>query len=176
MGHLEGGKAVAFSVGDKVVHPRYGPGRIVGIERWELLEGDRSYYVIEIPDQSLTVRLPVVTANEVGVRSAVAPSSLPEVLSTLRSKPRQLPDDYKVRQEQIDEKVKTGNVMQLAQVVRDLTWHGERAHLTKRDSDLLRQGQELLAAEVALVSGDDISESTKLILTIMTTAVSGAAS
>jgi len=165
---------MAFSVGDKVVHPRYGPGRIISVERWEFPDGDRSYYVIEIPDQALTVRLPVVTADEVGVRSAVAPSNLPKVLSTLRSKPSELPDDYKERQEQIDEKVKTGNVLQLAQVVRDLTWHGERSHLTKRDSDLLRQGQDLLAAEMALVSGDDVSESNKLILTIMTAAVAGA--
>lgn len=166
---------MAFSVGDKVVHPRYGPGQIVSVEQWEFLDGERSYYVIEIPDQALTVRLPVATADEVGMRSALAPSSLPEVLSTLRSEPSQLPDDYKERQEQIDEKVRTGNVMQLAQVVRDLTWHGERAHLTKRDSDLLRQGQDLLAAELALVSGDHFSESTKLILTIMTDAVAGTA-
>jgi RNA polymerase-interacting CarD/CdnL/TRCF family regulator len=98
------------------------------------------------------------------------------VLSTLRSKPQQLPDDYKERQEQIDEKVKTGHVMQLAQVVRDLTWHGERAHLTKRDSDLLRHGQDLLAAEMALVSGQAVSDSNKLILSVMTAAVANAAS
>jgi RNA polymerase-interacting CarD/CdnL/TRCF family regulator len=66
--------------------------------------------------------------------------------------------------------------MQLAQVVRDLTWHGERAHLTKRDSDLLRQGQDLLAAEMALVSGQAVSDSNKLILSVMTAAVANAAS
>lgn len=167
---------MTFSVGDKVVHPRYGPGHVVGIERWEHLDSEQTYYVIEIPDQALTVRLPVTTANDVGVRSALAPSNLPQVLSTLRSKPQQLPDDYKERQEQIDEKVKTGHVMQLAQVVRDLTWHGERAHLTKRDSDLLRHGQDLLAAEMALVSGQAVSDSNKLILSVMTAAVASAAS
>jgi CarD family transcriptional regulator len=167
---------MTFSVGDKVVHPRYGPGHVVGIERWQHLDSERAYYVIEIPDQALTVRLPVTTANDVGVRSALAPSNLPQVLSTLRSKPQQLPDDYKERQEQIDEKVKTGHVMQLAQVVRDLTWHGERAHLTKRDSDLLRHGQDLLAAEMALVSGQAVSDSNKLILSVMTAAVANAAS
>lgn len=167
---------MAFSVGDKVVHPRYGPGRVISVERWDLIDGERYYYVIEIPDQALTVRLPVVRADEVGVRSAMSPSRLSQVLRTLRSKPHELPDDYKERQEQIDEKVKGGNAMQLAQVVRDLTWHGERAHLTKRDSDLLRQGQDLLAAEMALVSGEDVSESVKLILTTMTAAVADAGS
>ncbi len=164
---------MAFSVGDKVVHPRYGPGRIAGLERWERVDGVHVYYVIEIPGQSLTVHLPVIRADEVGVRPAMSPSGLSQVLRTLRSRPRRLPDDYKERQEEIDEKVKTGNVMQLARVVRDLTWHGERAHLTKRDSDLLKQGQDLLAAEMALVSGDDVSDSTQLIMTTMTAAVAG---
>lgn len=167
---------MAFSVGDKVVHPNYGPGWIAGLERWAFTNGERSYYVIEIPDQGLTVHLPVAKADEVGVRMAMSPSRLSQVLSTLRSDPHRLPDDYRERQEQIDEKVRTGNVMQLAQVVRDLTWHGERAHLTKRDADLLKQGQDLLAAEMALVSGDDISDSNRLILAIMTAAVAGAES
>jgi len=160
-----------FSVGDKVVHPHYGPGRIASLERWEYMDGARSYYVIEVPAQALIVHVPVLKADEMGVRPAMSPSSLPQVLSMLRSRPRQLPDDYKERQEQIDAEVKTGHVMQLAQVVRDLTWHRERAHLTKRDSDLLKQGQELLAAEMALVSGDSVSDSSELIGCTMTAAV-----
>lgn len=165
-----------FSVGDKVVHPHYGPGWITSVERWESIDGAKSYYVIEVPGQGLTVRIPVRNAREMGVRPAMSPSSLPRVLSTLRSKPRQLPDDYKERQEQIDAEVRTGQVMRLARVVRDLTWHGERAHLTKKDSDLLKQGQDLLAAEMALVSGDDISDSTELIGSTMIAAVTDALS
>jgi CarD family transcriptional regulator len=165
-----------FSVGDKVVHPHYGPGWIASVEQWESADGEKSYYVIEIPGRGLTVRIPVHNAREVGVRPAMSPSSLPQVLSTLRSTPRQLPDDYKERQEQIDAEVRTGQVMQLAQVVRDLTWHGERAHLTKRDSDLLKQGQDLLAAEMALVSGDDVSDSSELIGSTMVAALMGALS
>jgi CarD family transcriptional regulator len=165
-----------FSVGDKVVHPHYGPGWITSVERWESIDGAKSYYVIEVPGRGLTVRIPVRNAREMGVRPAMSPSSLPRVLSTLRSKPRQLPDDYKERQEQIDAEVRTGQVMRLARVVRDLTWHGERAHLTKKDSDLLKQGQDLLAAEMALVSGDDISDSTELIGSTMIAAVTDALS
>jgi CarD family transcriptional regulator len=152
-----------FSVGDNVVHPHYGPGRIASVTQWEAMEGARSYYVIEIPDQGLTVYVPALKAGEVGVRPAMSQSKLQEVMRTLRSKPRLLPDDYKVRQEQVNAKLKTGHVIQLAKVVRDLTWHAERAHLTKIDTDLLKEGWDLLAAEMALVSGVDISDSSKLI-------------
>ena len=162
-----------FSVGDKVVHPHHGPGWIASIERREILDGPKRYYAIEIPGQGLTVHLPVGSADEVGVRLAMSQSRLTRLLSMLRGKPRPLPEDYKERQEQICAQLETGQVMQLAWVVRDLTWHRERAHLTKTDSDYLKQGRNLLAAEMALVSGDTVSASRKLIEATMTAAVAG---
>lgn len=152
-----------FSVGDRVVHPHHGPGRIVGIERKDLLDGPKRYYVIQVPAHGLTVQIPVQRVGQVGVRPAIPPSKLPKVLKKLRSKPRNLPDDFKERQEQIGEQLQSGRVMQVAGVVRDLSWHRDRAHLTKRDTDLLKQGQDMLAAEMALVSGSDISETSDLI-------------
>lgn len=152
-----------FSVGDKVVHPHHGPGRIADVAQFELMDGEKSYYTIEILAHALTIHLPVVGADEVGLRRAMSPSKLSRVLSTLGGKPHRLPDEYRERQELIAEKVSAGGVLHLAQVVRDLTWHEQRAHLTKRDSDLLSEGWELLAAEMALVSGVDIAESSELI-------------
>jgi len=82
-----------------------------------------------------------------------------------------LPEDYRERQEQVSAQLKTGRVIQLARIVRDLSWHGEQAHLTKTDSDYLKQGRDLLAAEMSLVSGDTISDASKLIDATMTAAV-----
>lgn len=162
-----------FSVGDKVVHPNHGPGRVASVERRDLMDGLKRYYVIDIPGQGLTVHIPVGRADAAGVRRAMSQSRLPRVLSTLRSEPCQLPENYKERQEQIIEKLRTGRVMQLASVVRDLTWHRERAHLTRKDSDCLKQGQDLLAAEMALVSGDDVSDANRLIDATMNAALAG---
>jgi CarD family transcriptional regulator len=160
-----------YSVGDKVVHPRFGPGRIAGVERQELIDGPRTYYVIEMVARGLIVHVPVLKADEAGVRPAMSLSSLPQVLSTLRSRPRQLSDDHRLRQEQVGAKIKTGLVLQLARIVRDLTWRGARAHLTKNDSESLKQGQQLLAAEMALVSGGNVSDSSKLITSTLAAAV-----
>jgi CarD family transcriptional regulator len=162
---------MSFSVGDKVVHPNHGPGSIASIERRELLDGAKRYYVIEMSGQGLTVYMPVHSADEGGMRLAMSQSRFPRVLNMLRGKPHSLPDDYRERQEQICAQLKTGRVMQLARVVRDLTWHRERAHLTKTDSDYLKQGRYLLAAEMALVSGDAVSDASKLIEATMTAAV-----
>ena len=165
-----------YSIGDKVVHPRFGPGRIAGMERQELADGPRSYYVIKMMVRRLTVHVPVLRADEAGVRPAISPAAIPEVMSTLRRRPRRLSDDPKQRQEQVGALIKTGLALQLARIVRDLTWRGARAHLNRNDSESLKQGQELLAAEMALVSGGDLSDSSKLIASTLATAVAGALS
>jgi len=162
-----------FSVGDKVVHPYHGPGRVVSVARRELMDGPKHYYVIDIPGRGLTVHIPVGNAGDLGVRRAMSQSRLPRVLSMLRGRPHLLPADYRERQEQIWTQLKTRQVMQLARVVRDLTWHRKIAHLTKTDSDYLRQGLDLLAAEMALVSGDAVSDASKLIEATMTAAMAG---
>jgi CarD family transcriptional regulator len=160
-----------FSVGDKVVHPHHGPGSIAGIERRDLLDGAKRYYVIEIPERRLTLHVPVRKADEIGMRLAMSQSRFPRVLGMLRSRPHLLPKDYKERQEQICAQLKTGRVMQLARVVRDLTWHRKLAHLTKTDTDYLKQGRDLLAAEMALASGDALSDASKLIEATLTAAM-----
>ena len=147
-----------YSVGDMVVHPLHGPGKITNIAHKEFLDGKKRYYVINIPVQDLTLYVPRRNVDEVGIRPAVKRAKLALVLDTLQSEPRELPDDYKERQELVEVKLRTGLILKLAEVVRDLTWHRHRAHLTKRDTDLFEQGRERLAAEMALVMSTEISD------------------
>jgi CarD family transcriptional regulator len=162
---------VNFSKGDKVVHPHHGPGRVVNVERKEIMDGTKRYYVIFIPGQGLTVQLPVRNADKAGMRPAMPRSSLRKVLRTLRSTPRHMPKDFRVRQEETWDRLKTGRAMTLARVVRDLTWHRELEHLTKKDGEYLKLGQKLLAEEMALVSDDEVEDTSALIESTMTAAV-----
>jgi CarD family transcriptional regulator len=128
------------------------------MERKELLDGKKMYFEIEIPVQELSVYLPRRKMEDMGVRPAISRNRLPRVLDKLRSQPRILPNDYKERQAEIWEQLRTGLVMQLAEAVRDLSWHEKREHLTKKDSEYLAQGKSRLAAEMALVSGKEVSD------------------
>jgi CarD family transcriptional regulator len=160
-----------FSVGDKVVHPQHGPGEVAGIVFRELAEGLKSYYVIDIPGQGLTLHVPVLRAEEAGLRRAMSQSRLARVLSLLGGRPHTLPEDYRVRQEQVSIRLRTRRVVDVVGVVRDLTWLRERDHLTKRDSDYLKRGRDLLASEMALVSGTAVASAIKLIDATMAAAV-----
>lgn len=152
-----------FTVGDKVVHPHHGPGRITAIERKQFLDEAKRYYVIEIPTQDLTVYVPRRQVDNIGIRPAMSQTRLARVMATLRSRPATLPEDYKERQEIVWEKLKTSQPIPVAEVVRDLAWRERHAHLTKKDAEYLQRAQEFLAAEMALLSGSEISEASQTI-------------
>ncbi len=160
-----------FSIGDKVVHPHRGPGRIVDVERKEFIEEEKRYYVVEFPAYEMTVHVPVRNSAEMGMRPAMSQAEVTRVLDALRTKPHQLPDDYKERQESVSQKITAGRPIVTAEAVRDLTWHKQRGHLTKKDSELLQRGQDFLAAEMALVSEGEVSEANERIESILTVAM-----
>lgn len=160
-----------FSVGDKVMYPSRGAGRIVGVEHQELVDGFEHYYVIEIPDGKLTVRVPMRKADDLGVRLVVSQAKLARLLDVLSGTPSRLPKDFKKRQEQVEEKLKTGEATQIAEVVRDLTWRERLVYLTRRDAYLLDQGREFLAAEIAMVTDTGVADVNETIDMALATAV-----
>lgn len=160
-----------FSVGDKIVHPHRGPGRIVGVEQREFLEGMKRYYVVEIPVYGMTVHVPVSKAADLGIRLAMSRAKVARVLDTLRSQPDLLSKDYKERQKDIWERIKTGRPIKTAEAVRDLTWRSRQAHLTKKDSELLQRGQDFLAAEMALVLDTEVPEANRNIASALDVAM-----
>ncbi|HNS50816.1 MAG TPA: CarD family transcriptional regulator [Anaerolineae bacterium] len=147
-----------FSVGDKVIHPQYGPGRITGIAGSELSEADRRYYVIEIPRKGLTVHTPVGMADALGLRHAMSECRSRRILSMLGGRPHPLPEDFRARQEAVWSKLEAGHVVDLAAVARDLSWRQRLTHLTKKDADQLRRALDMLTEEIALASGDTAAE------------------
>lgn len=165
-----------FAIGDKVVHPHHGPGIITSVEQQDFMGEQEHYYVIDIPDQGLTLHIPQHRMSITGVRPAVSDKRLGQVLELLRGKPVQLPDDHKERQEQVWEKLKANEPTEVAETVRDLLWHEKQAHLTKKDTEYLDRARKMLAAEMALVDGSDLAEASRAIDAIMAEVLSSAES
>ncbi len=142
------------------------------MERRELFDGEKLYYEIEIPAQELSVYLPRQTMKDMGVRPAMSRARLPRVLARLQDEPHHLPQDYKERQAGVWEQLRTGRTMLLAEIVRDLTWHEDRDHLTKKDAEYLTQAKGRLAAELALVSGAEVPDMEREIDNTLNAAIS----
>jgi CarD family transcriptional regulator len=156
-----------LSVGDRVVHPKHGAGEITGIEQLELVEGFEHYYVIEIGDNGLVVRVPIRSMEEIGVRPVMSRSRLDRVLNTLHSAPSRLSSNFKTRQARIKEKLKSNRPVKIAEVIRDLAWRKQQSHLSPTDARLLNHGQEMLATEIALVTDAELFEARELISTAL---------
>jgi len=147
-----------FSVGDTIVHPQFGAGRITGVEHRELVEGFTEYFVIEIPGKNLTMYVPMRKFDELGIRRPMSRAGMARVLEALCDRPHWLPDDHKERQRLVREKLGSGSPIQVAEVVRDLSCRKEMARLTERDSALLAKGRDFLAGEMATVTGEELAE------------------
>lgn len=152
-----------YAIDDKVIHPTHGAGVITGMVDVELVEGFEHYYVIEFPNQMMTVHVPTRKMEELGVRPAMRRAKIDSVLDTLRSLPHTLSDNYKARQATIRATLKKGRPTQIAKAIRDLSWRDHHKSLTQSDARLLSRARDFLAAEIALVLEVAATEANQMI-------------
>jgi CarD family transcriptional regulator len=152
-----------FDTGDKVVHPTFGAGLVRGIKKQDLLEQYHRYYIIDLAVDDRTLMIPVSKAEEIGLRSISQQADLSQVWRILSAAAETLPDDYKERQERIQEKLKTGDAIRVAEVIRDLSALKREDHLTSFDTKLFERAQQFLACEIALIEGVQVSEAERMI-------------
>jgi CarD family transcriptional regulator len=162
---------MTFSVGDKVVHPSYGPGVIKEIERRQIIGEAKRYYVIDMLSQSGTLMTPVSQAEQVGLRPVIGDTSLKRLLKLLAIEPSSLLDGFRERETEVEERLNEGDLFFAAEVVRDLVRYGHDHSLTSRQTQLMQRAEKLLAGELALVKEIEIKEAQDQVRTIVTEAV-----
>lgn len=148
-----------FEVGDKVVHPAHGAGVVAGIEEKELIDEFSQYYIIQLAATEMKLMIPVKTADEIGLRPVARPDRVKVIYETLRAEPRDLINDFKKRQSILIAQLKSGDILDVAEVVRDLFWRNEESPLSPTESRQLEGAQEQLAGELSLAESVDVEES-----------------
>ncbi len=152
-----------FAVGDKVVHPAHGAGVVMAIEQLDLLDEYSRYYVISLLGSDMRLLVPVKNAEQVGLRPAMKTGRLSKVLAILKEPPKSLPEDYKERQAQVEERLRSADPELIGSVVRDLTWLRHESGLTAKDAALLERANALLAGEIALVKNIELEEAERVL-------------
>lgn len=147
-----------FQIGDTIIYPGYGAGTVIRIERLQCLGSNKLYYAIELSDESKTrVWIPVGSAGERGVRHLTPLSQLDRMWHILRAEPEPLSPDHDKRRESLQEKLRGGDIFQVAEVVRDMFWEDHRSRrLTVIGKELYDRGLMLLTSEIAAVQGCDL--------------------
>lgn len=141
---------MGFIIGQSVIHPSHGAGKIVAFQEKELVKGFQRYYVIEFIHNRLTVHVPVRRIEQIGVRPVMPAARILGVFETLESHPLDLPDEFRMRRNAIEKQIHSGYPKQIAAAVRDLAWRETAKYLTEADKEALLEARALLITELAL--------------------------
>jgi CarD family transcriptional regulator len=137
-----------YLVGDKVVYPHHGAGKITGIEQREVLGRQRDYLTIQILHNHMTVMVPVENADRAGLRRVVDADVVEEVLQVLCGDPTSMPKNWSHRYRHNRDKLKTGDIFEVAEVVRNLALSHADRNLPTGEKQMLTKAKKILASEL----------------------------
>ena len=149
-----------FNVGDKVVYPMHGAGKIKKIEERAILDQIQSYYIIEMPGE-VKVMVPTDKAEEIGVRNINDEETAGKVISVLEQDSTEMSMKWNKRYRDNVEKMKSGDIFEVADIVRNLTFKQKDKGLSTTEKKMLLNAKQILVSELVLVEnkGKDEIES-----------------
>ena len=151
-----------YNVGDEVVYPMHGAGRIVAIEEKEVMEEKQSYYILEMPGE-VKVMIPTATAEEHGIRSVINKEEAQKVMSVLEQDETEMEKNWNKRYRENMDKMKSGNIYEIADVVRNLSFKQKEKGLSTGEKKMLNNAKQILVSELVLVENTTNAEMEKLV-------------
>ena len=142
-----------FKVGDKVVYPNHGVGVIEQVANRSIGEIESSFYCLRILSTDSTVMVPVNNTSTVGLRRVLTRRELNRVFKVLKDGEVTTYDDWKGRFQANSEKMRTGDIRAVAEVMKSLTMLNEHKPLSYRERKMLDKARFLLVSELAEASG-----------------------
>jgi CarD family transcriptional regulator len=150
-----------FVEGDLVVYPNHGAGRVTGIEEKSVLGEVRRYYVVYLPDAELTVSIPA--DGDTGLRACADEENLAKALALLGADATQMPSNWNQRLKHNREKIRSGEISQVAEVIRNLSAYGAEHGLSTGERNMLMKARQIFASEIALVRDIEVIEAEQLV-------------
>lgn len=141
-----------FKVGDKVVYPNHGIGIIEDISRPAGGEGERVFYCLRILANQSTVLVPTSNTDQVGLRKVVSRKEVERVFKILRSTDVAVAADWKGRYQENSDRMRTGSIEEVAQVLKNLALLSQNKSLSYRERKMLDKARYLVVSEIAEVS------------------------
>jgi CarD family transcriptional regulator len=139
-----------FSIGDKIVYPMHGAGVIESIEEREILGEKKSYYVMKMPVGDMKVMIPVGNANGVGIRGVIGRVDADAVFKCLEDGTCEQNANWNKRYRENMVKIKSGNVFEVADVVRSLVQRERMRGLSTGERKMLNSAKQILVSELVL--------------------------
>jgi len=144
-----------FSVGDHVVYPAHGVGRVQGVETQTVAGYDLEVYVITFDHEKMTLRVPTAKARVSGLRSLAEGNVVSQALTTLKGRARVKRTMWSRRAQEYEAKINSGDLISIAEVVRDLHRAENQPEQSYSERQLYESALDRMAREVAAIERID---------------------
>jgi CarD family transcriptional regulator len=139
-----------YKIGDKIVYPMHGAGIIEKIEEKEILGKTRQYYVLSLSPGDMKVMIPIDKCEEIGVRDIIGEQDIEAVFDVLRAPSTKMSDNWNRRNRENMERLKTGDIQEVAGVVRNLVRVEKDKPLSTGEKRMLSNAKQILISELIL--------------------------
>jgi CarD family transcriptional regulator len=153
-------ECIDFQIGDNVVYPHHGAGQVIKKEKKEILGETREYLTIKILHNDMTVMVPCENAGKAGLRRVIDEDTVKKVLAVLSDEVSEMPKNWNRRFKHNRDKIKTGDIYELAEVVRNLAVREQDKGLSTGEKQMYTRAKKILASEMmyALEKSEDDAE------------------
>ena len=141
---------MSFQIGDKVVHPMYGAGILESVVQKKVNGVTREYYIMRLPERSMVVMIPVENSAEIGVRPVVDRDRADEVLAAIPGIQVEMTSNWNHRYRENMERLKSGDLLEVARVVKGLTVRDTARGLSTGERKMLHSARQILISELVL--------------------------
>ena len=152
-----------YNIGDKIVYPMHGAGIIEGIEVKTILGEERQYFILNIPYGDMKIMIPTNKTVEIGIRYILTSEEIDRVFEILALESTVMSVNWNRRNRENMEKLKTGDIFETAEVVRNLTRIERGKSLSTGEKKLLSTALQILVSELILINKISIDEAKVLI-------------
>jgi CarD family transcriptional regulator len=151
-------ECIEFELGDHVVYPHHGAGKVEGKEEMEVLGAKREYLTIKILHNDMTVKVPTENAGIAGLRRVIDEETVKKVLDVLQGEVSEMPKNWNRRFKHNRDKIKTGDIYELAEVVRNLALRESEKGLSTGEKQMFTRAKKILASELMYALDKDEEE------------------
>lgn len=152
-----------YAIGDKILYPMHGAGIVETIEEKEILGELRQYYILGVSWGDMKMMIPVETSEEIGVRYIISAEQIQDVISVLNADTSEMSNNWNRRYRENMDKLKTGDILQTAEVVRNLIRTERNKKLSAGEKKMLANARQILQSELVLAGNMDESSACKLV-------------
>ncbi len=146
-----------YNVGDQIVYPMHGAGTIDSIEEKDIFGEKQSYYILKMPGE-VKVMVPIAKAEQVGVRSVIDKGSADKVFKLLEQDETEMNKNWNKRYRDNMDKLKSGNIFEIADVVRNLSFKQKEKGLSTGEKKMLNNAKQILVSELVLAENSNTDE------------------